>query len=71
MEWEWRILAIVSPDETELRKGYGNDEEGINVRDYGEAGLARISDQFRHGKYFDHRTSNVSNEVNNAYLPIP
>lgn len=41
------------------------------MRDYREAGLPRITDQFGHGKYFDHPTSNVSNEVNNAHLPTP
>ena len=37
------------------------------MRDYQKAGLARISDQFGHGKYFYHPTSDVVNEVGDAY----
>ena len=48
-------------------KGHGNDKEKIDVRDYQKAGLARISDQFGHGKYFYHPTSDVVNEVGDAY----
>lgn len=37
------------------------------MRDYREARLARITDEFGHGKYSDHPTSDVGNRVDDAF----
>lgn len=37
------------------------------MRDYWDAAVTRISNQFGQGKYFDHPTSDVGNGVDDAY----
>lgn len=69
MEWEQASPAVVRQFrcECELWKGHGNDKEETDVRDYWEAAVTRISNQFGQGKYFDHPTSDVGNGVDDAY----